>query len=48
VGDVVFGHAPFTGRLPYHWPRSMAQLPLDTLLADPAGPLFPRGFGLTE
>ena len=48
VGDVVFGHAPFTGRLPYHWPRSMAQLPLDALLADPAGPLFPRGFGLTE
>jgi len=46
VGDVVFGHHPFTGRLPYHWPRSMAQLPLDALLADPAGPLFPRGFGL--
>ena len=48
VGDVVFGHHPFTGRLPTHWPRSMAQLPLDTLLADPAGPLFPGGFGLTE
>jgi beta-glucosidase len=47
VGDVVFGHHPFTGRLPYHWPRTMAQLPLDTLLADPAGPLFPRGFGLS-
>ncbi len=48
VGDVLFGHHPFTGRLPYHWPRSVAQLPLDTLLADPAGPLFPRGFGLME
>ena len=48
VGDVVFGHYPFTGRLPYHWPRSLGQLPLDALLADPAGPLFPRGFGLTE
>jgi len=48
VGDVVFGHHPFTGRLPTHWPRTMAQLPLDALLADPAGPLFPRGFGLSE
>jgi beta-glucosidase len=48
VGDVVFGHHPFTGRLPYHWPRTMGQLPLDALLADPAGPLFPHGFGLTE
>ncbi len=48
VGDVLFGHHPFTGRLPYHWPRATAQLPLDTLLADPAGPLFPGGFGLSE
>ena len=47
VGDVVFGHHPFTGRLPYHWPRAVAQLPLDALLADPAGPLFPRGYGLS-
>ena len=48
VGDVVFGHHPFTGRLPTHWPGTMTQLPHDALLADPAGPLFPGGFGLTE
>ena len=48
VGDVLFGHHPFTGRLPYHWPRAVAQLPLDNLLADPAGPLFARGYGLVE
>ncbi len=48
VGDVLFGHHPFTGRLSYHWPRAVAQLPLDNLLADPAGPLFARGYGLVE
>ncbi len=47
VADVLFGDAPFSGTLPVSWPRSTDQLPLDTLLADPAGPLFPRGFGLT-
>ena len=48
VGDVLFGHHPFTGRLPFNWPRSVAQLPLDNLLADPAGPLFAHGYGLEE
>jgi len=47
IGDVVFGRRPFSGRLPVHWPRSMAQLPLTALEADPAGPLFRRGHGLT-
>ncbi len=43
VADVLFGAAPFTGRLPYTWPRSMAQaLPMQA--AD--DPLFPRGYGL--
>ena len=39
--------SPFTGRLPYTWPRSNAQLPLDpdAAVADVcAGPLFPRGY----
>jgi beta-glucosidase len=46
VADVLFGrHAP-TGKLPFTWPRSMDQIPLN------AGdknyePLFPFGFGLT-
>jgi beta-glucosidase len=48
VADVLFGDAPFSGTLPVSWPRSADQLPLSTLLADPAGPLFPRGFGLKE
>ena len=50
VADVLFGKAPFTGRLPYTWPRSNEQLPIDpTAPPEPGcdGPLFPRGFGLT-
>ncbi len=50
VADVLFGDAPFTGTLPYTWPRSVDQLPvrLRALPADgPDAPLFPAGFGLT-
>ena len=47
LGDVIFGRAPFRGRLPVHWPRSSAQLPLSALQADLSGPLFGRGHGLT-
>lgn len=39
VADVLFGDAPFTGKLPRPWLRSVAQLHDD--------PLFPHGFGLT-
>jgi beta-glucosidase len=42
VADVLFGDQPFTGRLPYSWPRDMDQVPMP---AD-AEPLFPYGFGL--
>lgn len=46
VADVLFGdHAP-TGKLPFTWPRSMDQLPLNVGDAD-YEPLFPFGFGLT-
>jgi beta-glucosidase len=51
VADVLFGVHPFTGRLSYTWPRSMAQIPLDhaTLSAGGCqGPLFPFGYGLVE
>jgi beta-glucosidase len=45
VADVLFGqHAP-TGKLPFTWPRSMAQIPMNTGDAS-YDPLFPFGFGL--
>ena len=47
MADVLFGDAPFTGKLSYSWPRSIEQVPLSALKADPDGPLFPIGFGLT-
>lgn len=42
IADNLFGDHPFTGKLPYTWPASMAQVPLG------AGgePLFPFGHGL--
>jgi beta-glucosidase len=46
VAEVLFGdHAP-TGKLPFTWPRSMDQLPINVGDAD-YDPLFPFGFGLT-
>ncbi len=54
VADALFGHAPFTGTLPYTWPRSVDQLPRDASAQTPQhdtgqadAPLFPAGFGLT-
>lgn len=48
VADVLFGDQPFTGKLPYSWPRDMGQLPFD--FAHPGegcdAPLFPFGYGL--
>lgn len=48
VADVLFGDRPFTGRLSYTWPRTVAQLPFDftNLGEGEAGPLFPYGYGL--
>lgn len=43
VADVLFGDFPFTGQLPYTWPRDMSQLPA----AGIDDPLFPLGYGLT-
>jgi beta-glucosidase len=50
VADVLFGDKPFTGKLPYTWPRSNDQLPFDfkNLGSGEAGPLFPFGFGLSH
>jgi beta-glucosidase len=50
VADNLFGDQPFTGKLPYTWPRSMDQLPFDfSKLATEgdAAPLFLFGYGLT-
>lgn len=50
IADVLFGDYPFTGRLPYSWPRSNEQLPINiNNAADKTGcdaPLFPFGYGL--
>lgn len=48
VADGLFGDRPFTGKLPYTWPRSVKQLPFDfkDLGTGENGPLFPYGFGL--
>ncbi|HEX7621738.1 MAG TPA: glycoside hydrolase family 3 N-terminal domain-containing protein, partial [Anaerolineales bacterium] len=50
VTDVLFGDYPFVGKLPYTWPRSNDQLPLNTNnsanLTGCAAPLFPFGYGL--
>jgi beta-glucosidase len=50
VADVLFGDAPFTGRLPFTWLRSNDQLPFDFANLPSEGedaPLFPFGYGLT-
>ena len=50
VSDVLFGDHPFVGKLPYTWPRSNAQLPInENNSAGKTGcdaPLFPFGYGL--
>jgi beta-glucosidase len=52
IADVLFGDYPFTGRLPYTWPRTNEQLPVNINNSqDRTGceaPLFAYGFGLGE
>lgn len=50
VADVLFGSAPFSGKLPFSWPRWNSQLPFEFkhLATDGCdAPLFPFGYGLT-
>ncbi len=47
--DVLFGDQPFTGKLSFSWPRTVAQLPFDFANLPTSGcnaPLFPFGYGL--
>ncbi|WP_239166517.1 glycoside hydrolase family 3 protein [Actinoplanes italicus] len=45
VADVLFGRRPFTGRLPFSWPASVSQVPVN--IGDKTyQPLFPYGWGL--
>lgn len=44
--DVLFGDYPFTGCLPYTWPRTMEQVPRSSLERSEAPPLFPYGAGI--
>jgi len=50
IADVLFGDAPFTGKLPYSWPRSNEQLPININNSAERtgceGALFPFGYGL--
>ena len=52
ISDVLFGDHPFTGKLPYTWPRSNEQLPInENNAAGKIGcdtPLFPLGYGLGQ
>lgn len=52
VADVLFGGHPFVGKLPYTWPRSDDQLPINinnsASLTGCTAPLFPYGYGLGQ
>jgi beta-glucosidase len=52
VTDVLFGDYPFTGQLPFTWPRSNDQLPININNLESSrgcdSPLFPYGYGLGE
>lgn len=43
IADVLYGIYPFSGKLSFHWPRSMADLPL----SPSSQALFDLGFGLS-
>ena len=46
VADDLFGDAPYVGKLPVTWPRTLAQEPIN-IGDDDYDPLYPYGFGLT-
>jgi beta-glucosidase len=51
VTDALFGDKPFSGKLPFTWPRSVDQIPFNFANLPPTGPnapLFAFGYGLTR
>jgi beta-glucosidase len=46
IADILFGDARPTGKLPQSWPRTMAQIPVNSGDAS-YDPLYPYGHGLT-
>jgi len=46
IADVLFGDAAPTGKLPFDWPLSADQMPLERFASGEQIPLFPVGFGL--
>lgn len=47
VSDVLLGDAPFVGKLPHSWPRSMDQIPIN-VGDEQYDPLYVYGYGLTN
>lgn len=46
VADVLFGDMPFTGKLPFTWPKTVAQEPINFNVPYLGTPLYPLGHGL--
>jgi beta-glucosidase len=46
IADALFGDVPFTGKLSFTWPRSMAQVSQQESIEYDGGPLFVYGYGL--
>jgi beta-glucosidase len=47
IAEVLYGDAPFTGKLAFSWPRTMQQIPLSALQASKEQPFREFDFGLT-
>ncbi len=47
VADVLFGKVAPKGRLPFDWPVSTEQLPVDNFVSGNQKPLWPFGYGLS-
>lgn len=46
VADVLFGAVKPSGKLPFAWPASLDQLPLERIISGGRKPLYPLGHGL--
>ena len=48
VADVLYGDKPFTGTLPYAWPRTLEQVDTKVSATDLGEPLFPLGYAFPK